>query len=186
VIDLSDDEENALDSIRVNRESFSKRIDESDLQDEKHSEQRISTDRGILMDLIGEPERARSPIHRTSNGPLRIANCTEEGTTMSRFETQPTTQADPASSASLTPARTMVSSNIMIVQLFVSPHTIPDAPPVRLPPPDGPSERSGFGCDTNSVFLPQRVADEHFPRDGIRFKSVSIKTSPKCQLLQFV
>jgi hypothetical protein len=55
---VSDEDENALDSIRVNRESFSNKIDESDLQDEKHSEQRISTDRGIVIDLTGEFERA--------------------------------------------------------------------------------------------------------------------------------
>jgi hypothetical protein len=44
VIDVSEHSLNANDSIRVNRESFSNEIDESDLQDEKHSEQRISTD----------------------------------------------------------------------------------------------------------------------------------------------
>jgi hypothetical protein len=36
--------------IRVNRDSDSNEIDESDLQDEKHNEQRISTFRGIMID----------------------------------------------------------------------------------------------------------------------------------------
>jgi hypothetical protein len=36
--------------IRVNRDSHSNEIDESDLQHEKHSEQRISTVRGIMID----------------------------------------------------------------------------------------------------------------------------------------
>jgi hypothetical protein len=41
VIDLREELANALDSIRVNSESVSNEIDESDLQHEKHSEQRI-------------------------------------------------------------------------------------------------------------------------------------------------
>jgi hypothetical protein len=53
VIEISDNDEHVLDSIRVTRESFANEIDESDLQDEKHPEQRISTDRGILMGLTG-------------------------------------------------------------------------------------------------------------------------------------
>jgi hypothetical protein len=50
MIDRSDDRENADDSIRVNRESDSNKIDESDLQSQKHDEQRISTFRGIIID----------------------------------------------------------------------------------------------------------------------------------------
>jgi hypothetical protein len=50
MIDLSDDDENADDSIRVNREFDSNEIDESDQQYEKHEEQRISTFRGIVID----------------------------------------------------------------------------------------------------------------------------------------
>jgi hypothetical protein len=42
VIDLREEQnENAFDSMRVNSESVSNEIDESDLQDEKHDEQRI-------------------------------------------------------------------------------------------------------------------------------------------------
>jgi hypothetical protein len=41
VIDLSEESQNAFDSIRVNSESVSNEIDESDLQYEKQFEQRI-------------------------------------------------------------------------------------------------------------------------------------------------
>jgi hypothetical protein len=36
--------------MRINRDSDSNEIDESDVQDEKHSEQRLSTLRGIMID----------------------------------------------------------------------------------------------------------------------------------------
>jgi hypothetical protein len=49
-IDSSDENENAFESIRVNLESDSMMIDESDLQLEKYAEQRISTLRGITID----------------------------------------------------------------------------------------------------------------------------------------
>jgi hypothetical protein len=50
IIDLSDENENADDSIRVNRELDSNEIDESDSQNEKHDEQRNSTLDGIIID----------------------------------------------------------------------------------------------------------------------------------------
>jgi hypothetical protein len=50
IIDLSDDDENADDSIRVNHELDSNEIDESDRQYEKHFEERISTLDGIIID----------------------------------------------------------------------------------------------------------------------------------------
>jgi hypothetical protein len=53
-IDESDENENAFDSIRVNRESDSNVIDESDRQYEKHDEQRISISRPITMCLDSE------------------------------------------------------------------------------------------------------------------------------------
>jgi hypothetical protein len=43
VIDLREECVKAFDSIRVNSESVPNEIDESDLQNEKHSEQRIRT-----------------------------------------------------------------------------------------------------------------------------------------------
>jgi hypothetical protein len=54
VIDLSTESENAFDSMRLSRESFSNEIDESERQIEKHDEQRISTHRGIVIDLRPE------------------------------------------------------------------------------------------------------------------------------------
>jgi hypothetical protein len=73
VIDLRAEKSNAFDSMRFSRESFSNKTDESDAQHQKHDEQRISTSRGIVINLIGwrlkelEPTR-RSPSrksHRT-------------------------------------------------------------------------------------------------------------------------
>jgi hypothetical protein len=49
-IDRSDEGENANDSIRVNREFDSNEIDESDLYDKKHDEQKSSTLCGIKID----------------------------------------------------------------------------------------------------------------------------------------
>jgi hypothetical protein len=48
VIDLRPQELNAYDSMRFSRESFSNEIDESDVQNEKHDEQRISILKGIV------------------------------------------------------------------------------------------------------------------------------------------
>jgi hypothetical protein len=50
LIDLSDENENADDSIRINLEFDSNVIDESDLPNEKHSEPIISTLFGINID----------------------------------------------------------------------------------------------------------------------------------------
>jgi hypothetical protein len=44
--------------MRFSRELFSNEIDESDRQFEKHDEQRISTFRGIVIDLGAEPKNA--------------------------------------------------------------------------------------------------------------------------------
>jgi hypothetical protein len=49
MIDSSDDLENADESIRVNRDSDSNEIEESDLQNEKHDGPRISTPRPISI-----------------------------------------------------------------------------------------------------------------------------------------
>jgi hypothetical protein len=47
-------------------ESFSNEIDESDLQFEKHDEQRISMFRGIVIDLRVELENASDSMRRSS------------------------------------------------------------------------------------------------------------------------
>jgi hypothetical protein len=46
----SEEDENADDSIRFKADFDSNEIDESDLHDEKHAKQRISTLRGITID----------------------------------------------------------------------------------------------------------------------------------------
>jgi hypothetical protein len=48
--------------IRVNRESDSNEIDESYRHDQKHSEQRISTFRGIMIDWSDDDENADDSI----------------------------------------------------------------------------------------------------------------------------
>jgi hypothetical protein len=48
--------------MRVNREFDSNKSDESDVQYEKHDEQRISTLRGIKIDSSDEPENAHDSI----------------------------------------------------------------------------------------------------------------------------
>jgi hypothetical protein len=57
-MDSSDEDENASDSIRVNREFDSNEIDVSDWHLEKHDEQRIWTLRGITIDWSDEDENA--------------------------------------------------------------------------------------------------------------------------------
>jgi hypothetical protein len=49
-IDRTAEDENASDSIQVNREADSNEMDSRDLHQEKHREQRISTLRGIMID----------------------------------------------------------------------------------------------------------------------------------------
>jgi hypothetical protein len=58
IIDWSAESLNAIDSIRVNREFDSNKIDESDLQFKKHSEQRISGLGGIIIDWSDYDENA--------------------------------------------------------------------------------------------------------------------------------
>jgi hypothetical protein len=50
IIDSSDENENADDSIRVNRELDSNEIDESARHSEKQNKRRISTLQGIIID----------------------------------------------------------------------------------------------------------------------------------------
>jgi hypothetical protein len=61
-IDSSDEDENAEDSIRVNRELDLNEIDVSDLHEEKHDEPRISTLFGITIDSSDEDENASDSI----------------------------------------------------------------------------------------------------------------------------
>jgi hypothetical protein len=61
-IDSNEVDENALDSIRVNREFDSNEIDLSDLHSEKHDDPRTSTLHGITIDSSDEDENAQTPI----------------------------------------------------------------------------------------------------------------------------
>jgi hypothetical protein len=56
-IDWSDENENARDSIRVNREFDSNEMDQSDWHEEKHDEQRISIWLGIS--IVDDVEKLR-------------------------------------------------------------------------------------------------------------------------------
>jgi hypothetical protein len=48
IIDSSDEDENAFDSIRISREFDSNEMDESDSHDKKHDEPKISISDGIV------------------------------------------------------------------------------------------------------------------------------------------
>jgi hypothetical protein len=56
-IDLSDEDENAEDSIRVNREFDSNEMDESDLQGENHDDPRISKFKN--MSIFDDDEKSQ-------------------------------------------------------------------------------------------------------------------------------
>jgi hypothetical protein len=61
-MNLSDEPENAEDSIRINREFDSNEIYENNLQDEKHDDPIISIFRGISINLSDENENANDLI----------------------------------------------------------------------------------------------------------------------------
>jgi hypothetical protein len=65
IIDLRSETKNAADSMRHNREPLSNEIDESDLQIEKHDEQRTCKLRRIVIDLRAEEENAQGSIRRS-------------------------------------------------------------------------------------------------------------------------
>jgi hypothetical protein len=67
-IDSSFDDENAYDSIRFNDDGDSNEIDESDLQYEKHSDPRISTEHGITIDSSFDDENAFHSIRFNDDG----------------------------------------------------------------------------------------------------------------------
>jgi hypothetical protein len=62
MIDLSDDSQNASDSIRFNCEFDSNVIDESDSQNKKHPNPRVSTFRGMMIDSSDDDENADDSI----------------------------------------------------------------------------------------------------------------------------
>jgi hypothetical protein len=74
-IDSSDEYGNARDSIRDNRERDSNVIDESDLQDEKHDDPRISTLDGITVASSHEYDNALDSIRDSREFDLNAINC---------------------------------------------------------------------------------------------------------------
>jgi hypothetical protein len=58
ITDVSEEPKNTCDSIRPHNESDSTETDESDSQQLKQEEPRISTIRGMMMEVREEPENA--------------------------------------------------------------------------------------------------------------------------------
>jgi hypothetical protein len=98
--------------MRRSRESFSNEIDESDLQNEKHDEQRISACRGIVIDLIGRKANEREAICAIGSGAASEGKKADDGTMTSPPDANPTTVTDPADAQTLTPATTTSGSDI--------------------------------------------------------------------------
>jgi hypothetical protein len=98
--------------MRRSCESVSNEIDESELQSEKHDEQRISACRGIVIDLIGRLSKEREPIRATRSGAAREGKKADDGTMTSYPDANPTTVADPADAQTVTPATTTWASDI--------------------------------------------------------------------------
>jgi hypothetical protein len=67
-IDSSFDDENASDPIRFNDDGDSNEIDESERQDEKHDDPRISTEHGIAIESRPERANARDSIRLNDDG----------------------------------------------------------------------------------------------------------------------
>jgi hypothetical protein len=104
--------------MRVNSESVSKEIDESDLQSEKHDEQRIWTWRGISIDVIWFLRNARKSIRLTPRAAAGERRKIDEGAMRSPAEPNSKSDlpavTDPRETQSLTPATTKDASNILI------------------------------------------------------------------------
>jgi hypothetical protein len=104
VIDLKAEPKDALDSMHLSRESFLNEIDESELQYEKHEEERISAFRGIVIDVIRWLSKERAPMRVTRRLAAREGKKADDGTMTSFPDASPTTVADPAAAQTLTPA----------------------------------------------------------------------------------
>jgi hypothetical protein len=113
VIDSRSEEENAPDSMHLSCAPLSNETDESDLQSEKHDEQRISACRGIVIDEIGWPLKQRPPLCVTRSLAAREGKKADDGTMTSQPDTKPTTVAGPANGQTLTPAMMTSASDIL-------------------------------------------------------------------------
>jgi hypothetical protein len=65
VIDLKVEPENASDSMRCSRESFSNEIDESEWQFEKYDQRRTAVSRGIVINVIDWSSKEYAPMQAT-------------------------------------------------------------------------------------------------------------------------
>jgi hypothetical protein len=102
--------------MRVNSESVSNEIDESDSQYEKHDEQRIWTWRGIVIDMIGSVSNAQTLIRVTLSFAVRDGKKTDAGTMMlwSELESNQATVAESPETQTLMPATTKEASDILM------------------------------------------------------------------------
>jgi hypothetical protein len=140
----------------VNSESDSNEIDESNLQYEKHDEQRIWTWRGIVINTIGALSNEPLPIRVTFSVPTSHGKKTDEGTIMlpSTPESNQTTVAESPKTQTLTPAMTNEASDILIkcVIKFCGAHKIessivrPDVDLCCRPPTARRLSSSRGGC----------------------------------------
>jgi hypothetical protein len=89
MIDLRVEPKNACDSMRFSCESFLNEIDESDRQFEKHDEQRISTFRGIVIDVIGWRPKERRPMFATRTLAARERKKADDETMTSSLNAKP-------------------------------------------------------------------------------------------------
>jgi hypothetical protein len=117
VIDLRRELENAFDSMRLSRESFSNEIDESERQFEKHDEQRISAFRGIMIDVIGWRSKENASKRVTRRLAAREGKKADDGTMTSPLDVSPMTVADSAAAQTLTPVTTRWASDILTKRL---------------------------------------------------------------------
>jgi hypothetical protein len=100
--------------MRLSRESFSNEIDESDLQFKKHDEQRTSTFRGKMIDVIGWLRKEARSMFATRRLAAREGKKADDGTIRSSPDSNPTTVADSAATQTLTPAMTTDVLDILI------------------------------------------------------------------------
>jgi hypothetical protein len=114
VIDLRAEEENASDSIRRSRESFSNEIDESDSQFEKHDEQIISAFRGTVINVICWRCKQPGPMRATRRIAGREGKMANDGTIITHLHDNPTTVTDSADAQTVKSATTMLALDILM------------------------------------------------------------------------
>jgi hypothetical protein len=102
--------------MRVNSESASNEIDESDLQFEKYDEQRIWTWRGMTINVILVPWNARGWIWVTTSAAAGERKKTHEGRMMPPPDcrSDPVAVGDPLETQTVTPATTKEPSDILM------------------------------------------------------------------------